>query len=558
MIKTLEQAEKHSAGGKAAALGQMKTHGLPVPEGFVLTREVWDRVMAPAEEEIAGVLAAEDAAEEKSRRLQAIVAALPLNVEITGELATLLRPEKCYAVRSSGIQEDMPLYSFAGQYTTVLNAQGVQEIAHAVMECYASAFSVEVLEYLHQKDLPVQGLAMAVIIQEMVPAEKSGVVFTLNPLTGEDHQMVIEVTEGLGEQLVQGRVEARRLCWDWMTETVTERTEVSPLTTEELTQLTTSVLQVMDLFGYPCDIEFAIANENVQILQARPITKVMHHGLRDVWTTADFKDGGVSAIVCPTFMWSLYEYAWENSFCGFLRDSRLIPPEKMRKAGEMYYGRPYWNLSMAKEAMACVPGYREREFDSEYGISGSYTGDGAVTRYTPGVLMRLLGIARAYGKIVKERLENIESIHRRLADTCRKYEKQPDTPRDGAQWELDWRQLTQKAYLTSEDTYFRQIFINTVEQALFKDSILKHTNQAGYFALIGGLDQISHLLPFYEMWDITRRIRREPEALNWWQISAPKEVAAAAAAGRQDYCLGEFSGWLKKYGYHVVRQKTML
>ena len=122
-----------------------------------------------------------------------------------------------------------------------------------------------------------------------------------------------------------------------------------------------------------------------------------------MWTTADFKDGGVSATVCTPYMWSLYEYIWEYSLRVFIVSTKILKDEQLpKKLGEMYYGRCYWNLSAVKLTMEQIIGYKEREFDNEYGIVGDYEGDGKVTKATPGVLLHMIPIIIEQTKVLKE------------------------------------------------------------------------------------------------------------------------------------------------------------
>ena len=108
-----------------------------------------------------------------------------------------------------------------------------------------------------------------------------------------------------------------------------------------------------------------------------------YSSFEDLWSTADFKDGGVSASVCTPYMWSLYEYIWEYTLRKFILDSKILKPlELPTKLGDMFYGRCYWNMSAVKKAMSQVVGYKEREFDSEYGIQGNYEGNGNETKLT--------------------------------------------------------------------------------------------------------------------------------------------------------------------------------
>ena len=162
-------------------------------------------------------------------------------------------------------------------------------------------------------------------------------------------------------------------------------------------------------FGYPCDIEFAFEAGKLYILQARPITKIIYSKVFDQWTTANFKDGGVSATVCKPYMWSLYEYVWEIILKKFLLETKLFKESGLRKLGSMFYGRPYWNLSVVKEAMANIPGYKEREFDSELGVRITYKKDGRTTQITLKSVLKIIQVALAQRILTKKQNNKVES-----------------------------------------------------------------------------------------------------------------------------------------------------
>ncbi|MBP0976806.1 MAG: phosphoenolpyruvate synthase, partial [Oscillospiraceae bacterium] len=313
-----------------------------------------------------------------------------------------------------------------------------------------------------------------------------------------------------------------------------------------------TALKIQQFFGYPCDIEFALENDELYILQARAITKIIYSGIKDQWTTADFKDGGVSATVCTPYMWSLYEYIWESEFRKFLIESKILKPAELdKKLGEMYFGRPYWNLSAAKAAMAKVPGYKERDFDSELGVKITYEGNAKTTSINPKTIFGIIVMGLQQKKIVKERRENAERLKADLMSRYTAYFDEKEDPYTSDEIRAKWKKLIFDDYLFSESTYFRQIFINTIHQSLYKDKILKHTTQGGYFTLIGGLDNISHLLPFYEMWEISRAIRNYDKAYEYWKNTSAEEIAENLDA----VPYGEkIKSYIMKFGYHSKKE----
>ena len=161
--------------------------------------------------------------------------------------------------------------------------------------------------------------------------------------------------------------------------------------------------------------------------------------------------------------------------------------------------------------MSKVVGYRERDFDNEYGIAPNYEGDGETTGINPLSLVAIIRMAIAQNKIVKTREKNKEKYKDDLLHKYYYYKGMYDT-NSILDIKNTWKKLTHDDYLQSESTYFWQIFINTVHQSLNKDSLLKYIEEADYLQLISSIDDISHLLPSYEMWDVSRLIRNDKES----------------------------------------------
>lgn len=561
-----ERLAVEKVGNKAAFLSLMKNNGFNVPMGIVLGNEVFNETIlansnkAKVDELLKAL--SKDNKEETSKNIQKLYLGLTLSDKVKSAINERINSEKKYAVRSSGMMEDLDGYSFAGQYDTFINVKGIEDIAKAVVKCYLSAYSETVLSYLASNDISADKLGMAVIIEEMVDSQASGVAFTINPTSGCDKEVYIEATKGQGELLVSGKVVASRYAYNWWNEEITlspenyleERItdENNPLSKEMIKEIAHTALRIQKFFGYPCDIEFACENNRLYILQARAITKILYGDIKDQWSTADFKDGGVSATVCTPYMWSLYEYIWESELRRFIIESKIFKPKEMnKKLGDMFYGRPYWNMSVVKAAMAKVPGYKERDFDSELGVKITYEGDGQTTGITPKTVFDIIRMALAQKKIVSERVRNAERLKDNLMDIYLDYFSKKDNSFSYDEITSIWKKLIFEDYLNSESTYFRQIFINTIHQSLYRDKILKHTTKGGYFSLIGGLDNVSHLLPFYDMWEISRSIRNDENAFKYWNNTPANEIVKdLKSAPLGDRVLN----YIEDFGYHSKKE----
>jgi len=273
-------------GGKAANLSRL-SHTYRIPPGFCLTTVAFDGV---SKDEV-----------KDAKRL----AAQPLPATLYGQLseayqqlADLCRiPEPSVAVRSSAVDEDGGTASFAGQHDTYLNVVGVEAVATAIMQCWASADSPRILAYRRQHGLPTDKARIAVLIQQLVPAEVSAVVFGANPVSGDPHEVMINASWGLGESVVSGTVTPDSFVLRKQDLTVTSRhiaqkQRMTIATTERAgevdvprrlqTQPALSDAQIIELarlaselervMGWPVDLECAYHEGQLYLLQCRPVT----------------------------------------------------------------------------------------------------------------------------------------------------------------------------------------------------------------------------------------------------------------------------------------------
>ena len=239
-----EAAEPALAGNKAATLARLSASGLPVPPGFVVTVAACDRITA------AGEGGAID---------QDLLAAIRSGLARLGDTAL--------AVRSSGTAEDREDASYAGQYETVLGVRGPGEVAAALRTCVASAAAARVRAYAGDG----AGLArMAVLVQRLVPADAAGVAFTANPVTG-DPEILVSAVRGLGERLVSGEVTPD----EWVVrggEVTCLNSIEDAIDTGQAGRVAELARHVAELAGTPQDVEWAVAGDDLWLLQARPIT----------------------------------------------------------------------------------------------------------------------------------------------------------------------------------------------------------------------------------------------------------------------------------------------
>ena len=293
------------AGGKGAALAELVRLAFDVPEGFVVTTSAFRAFFDGAlRREVTAMLASMGAGEAEMARTAAAIAErfrqapLPSNVvqALGAAHERLCRGQTLpLAVRSSATAEDMAEASFAGQQETFLGVVGVEAFLDRVRACWASLFTPRAIFYRQRRGIG-HDVAMAVVCQRLLRAEKSGVLFTVDPVQGRRHVAIVEAVRGLGEGLVSGAVTPDHYQVEKTTGKVLfqrlARRRPSPahaasawassplagddlgpvLSLEELQRLVTVGCRLEAHFGRPQDVEWAVEGGRLYLLQSRPVT----------------------------------------------------------------------------------------------------------------------------------------------------------------------------------------------------------------------------------------------------------------------------------------------
>ena len=276
-------------GGKGANLGELRHAGFPLPDGFCVTTEAFSLFLdgSPDLEDLFRALRALDvedvaAVREVGARVRGALATLDVPDDVAADVArswTALGADAVYAVRSSATAEDLPDASFAGQQNTFLNVRGASALREAIKGCWISLFTDRAIVYRARNGFDPHDVRLAVVVQRMVPAEISGVIFTVDPVTQHRPTMVIDAVRGLGEALVGGQVTPDAYRVDRRAMRVLERATADHasapiLDDERVLELARLGCAIQDHFGVPQDIEWAVADGRLHVLQSRPITSL--------------------------------------------------------------------------------------------------------------------------------------------------------------------------------------------------------------------------------------------------------------------------------------------
>jgi len=359
-LNEIGDADAVRVGAKALGLAKSARAGLPVPPAFVVTTEPFRRL-----------------AERGARSDPAFVRSLATAYRDLGGGPV--------AVRSSALAEDSADTSFAGQQETILGVEGDEALVDALERCWRSLSSERVAAYRAKQGVDEEQSSMAVVVQQLVPAEAAGVLFTRNPLDREGKTMLVESAWGLGEVVVSGRVQPDLFTIDRETGAVVERQlglksiritrsgeqHVSPADQDRYSLKDDALATLADLgrrveafHGAARDVEWAIADEKVHLLQARPIT-VASATERDQFCQEAIKElrgkadpaGTVwvrynlsEVLPAPTPMtWSVIRrlLAADGGFGAMNRDLGAEPDPALGSlsAFDLVAGRPMMNLS---------------------------------------------------------------------------------------------------------------------------------------------------------------------------------------------------------------------
>ena len=309
LIRLFNQISKHDAaiaGGKGASLGEMTQAGMPVPPGFVILADSFNQFLE--ENQLHAGIAAElakvnlhdtNSIEQASETIRAMFDAMPIPEAISRNILEQykLLDAKFIAVRSSATAEDSSSASWAGELESYLYTTDKMLIEN-IKKCWSSLYTPRAIFYRIEKGLDTTPVAVAVVVQTMIPSEVSGICFTVHPVTKDLNQLIIEAGWGLGEAIVGGMITpdsyiVDKTNWTILDTYLSEQSmkiiakpgggtqevsadqderEKQKLSPTQILKLAKLAKQIEDHYGCPQDIEWAFADAKLWIVQSRPIT----------------------------------------------------------------------------------------------------------------------------------------------------------------------------------------------------------------------------------------------------------------------------------------------
>ena len=600
VLKRIESVVPRRAtgyGGKARGLAALARAGFPVPAAYAMPGWVADSFYSSVLEIADRPRALLREPHVSDVRLRAIAervrdAILPQDVvRAVKEALLAMRDEGAtsFAVRSSGTHEDQEGASAAGMHHTALNLMREDEVLDAIKMCWSSLFRPRVLSYLRtlDEDLPV---SVGVVIQAMVPAEVSGVLFTANPLTGDSGEVVINAAYGLGSQVVEGRVTPDtyridkvtgqlrdRILGDKAQQTLLERSggvrevDVAPaerekpaLSEQQLLRLNDLARRIESHFGDARDVEWAIADQQEYVLQARPIvvprTRSRRSGKRDrswdrrkiVWSNANV--GEALPGVATPLTWSVLSQFSDLGFRRAFGAMGCTVPRNAELVGD-FRGRIYINLTEFSAIMSQIPWIHPSTLVRLGGGQYAAELDAVMAdRSSRGFVLRLPQTVSRYVRENFRLSARIEEFERYFAEERTRIGS--IDPRILEPSGLD-RMLGDVEHLLDETgSIMLTAYANLLSAVLALLAILRlfaRDQGSGFYRdLLSGLEDVSSARPGFVLRQIAHLARSEPEVAARIRSAPPGDLRVAdLPPGRTRDALGRF---LEDYGHRGVRE----
>jgi pyruvate,water dikinase len=317
------------SGGKGAGLARLTRYGLDVPPGFVVTSTTFRDFLSSLGIEI--LREKRDWTQGDLERIRELLMFCDIPARSTHHLARAYRRlGGTVAVRSSMVGEDALQVSFAGQLDTLLNVEGETAVLDAVRACWTSLFNWRLFAYLRdQEALSSEDLldhfSVAVVVQRMVPAQAAGVAFSADPITGQ-RCVIIEAVRGLGDDLVQGRVEPDRYIIDArgaLAEQVVTTAAGPVLSNPDVDRLADLVREVARLMKAPQDVEWAWDGNRFFLLQSRPVTTLAGKHIYSNAMVSDMAPGLIKPMVYSTNTVGMAENVFGRIFTELLGPNEI-------------------------------------------------------------------------------------------------------------------------------------------------------------------------------------------------------------------------------------------
>ncbi|MGZ5303364.1 MAG: PEP/pyruvate-binding domain-containing protein [Bacteroidia bacterium] len=572
--QNIAQNQYKNIGGKAKNLHRLFELKLNVPDWIVIPTDALDNIL-------------KDIDLQDDAKVKSAIQAYHFPTSFIEEISThFLNTKSKFAVRSSAADEDSADFSYAGQFESHLFVKP-ENLEEAIKKVWLSAYSERVKIYRAQQGLQ-SWPRMAVIIQEMIDADAAGVAFGIDPTSGDRKTKVISAVYGLGEGLVSGELNADifKVKNENITSEIIEKTHAFvhdeavgglkktdvPIQKQKLPALQNqSIFEIVHIcetlqkeFGKPQDIEFAIAENKVYLLQSRPITNL--HKIPDpegeyiVWDNSNIIESypGITSPLTFSFILKVYEAVYKQ-FSTMMGISKADIEENENVYANMLgllNGRVYYNLKSWFKLLALLPGYslnaefmekmmgvKERFVLEDLPVRTKFKERLRVANMAKIMMQNMRALPKEREKFVQEFNAVMEKFNKLDFDSCRADEL--------LKLYLEFEQtLLKKWKAPLVNDFFTMIYFGTLQKLVVKYKI----DDSGYLHndLLCGAKDIISTEPAKRIVDITQSIFSDKHIWNFFQNNDAKTVWAALQNGELNAIKPKIEEYLSRFGDRSV------
>lgn len=557
-------ADVRVVGNKASQLARIASRGHAVPSFFVIASDVFAAIRAdPRVRALERRLGSDGADDSLLAELRALVAVAEIGTDTWTRIKAACRAlGSPVAVRSSGVAEDGARASLAGQLDTVLGVCDDAGLGRAIRVVWSSTYTPRAIAYRRLRGLSAADLGLAVIVQVQIPADVSGVLFTVDPT--DEAMLAIAATRGLAPDLVAGRIggDAYRVHRSTLAIERTSR-ESAALSEGEVARLAMLGLRLEEELGAPQDIEWAIADGRIAVLQARPITvRAAPRPRRTLWDNSNIIESFPGITLPLTYSVARESYAAVYRQAAALagisgRDLEAHRADLERMIG-LIRGRVYYRLDSWYAVLSLLPGFssNRRFMEQMMGVREPAANEPPRSRRAPFDAMRLLILLLRMTLLALTLGPRIRAFERMVDDACGRAEI--DDLRAQTMSELVDRyddlkdRIRRRWQAPILNDFVTMLFFGLARLLIVRWQVDATGAVAG--ELLRGSDMPS-IEPARRLEAIARAVRGDPHLEDFVRTRSDAELVALLASGRMPQALADpIRSYLDRYGYRCVQE----
>lgn len=482
-------------GGKATSLKRLQAQGFNVPNFFVIDTRSFEDLLSPHYSRIDQL-----AGEKKFSEIKNLIQEVQWDIKLPSEVFPT------FSVRSSANLEDGGEHSFAGIYQTYLNKE--DQLDYWIKQCWCGLFSEEHFLYLSHKKIDWKSIKMAVIIQEMINPDYSGIFFQANP-NGNINEKIFVIGEGLGEGVVNATVETETIVYNLFSKEFSPKSKLVAKFNNELNFIIDQCSNYSDQKNIFFDFEFCLKNQQIYFLQARPITSVPQNSNIELYDSSNISENypGVSTPLTLDHLKRLYTVNLSSllKFLGIPKSTRDKLSINLNEPIESFHGRPYYKVSTWYNLLQSLPllnGFLTKSWDYMLGVKKTQSMQrielsiidkiGILLNVTPKLLIAFLRPKR-YERIYQRKYLNFKEKYLNESLKNHSYDQLLDLYQKGEKAYFDFAQMALFNDLIV-GLHLKILDLICANDSTHLISLSKSNESLESYQLTRSLDQISHYL----------------------------------------------------------------